>query len=100
MAGRRERRRPLIRSNSLAAVIARNGGTKRSEDPKNERQNGQTAPLKKTVTEQATTSLSQYAASTSQPELSQYLRQLSTLHTAGILTDEEFSAAQRRLFGS
>jgi hypothetical protein len=29
-----------------------------------------------------------------------YLRQLSTLRAAGILTDEEFSAARGRLLGS
>jgi hypothetical protein len=38
--------------------------------------------------------------SSSQPELTTYLRQLSTLHAAGILTDDEFSAARGRLLGS
>jgi hypothetical protein len=36
----------------------------------------------------------------SQPELTSYLRQLITLHVAGILNDEEFSAARGRLLGS
>lgn len=40
-----------------------------------------------------------YTMSSSQPELTLYLRQLSTLHAAGILTDEEFSAARGRLLG-
>jgi hypothetical protein len=40
------------------------------------------------------------ASSASQPEMTMYLRQLSTLHAAGILTDEEFSAARGRLMGS
>jgi hypothetical protein len=35
-----------------------------------------------------------------QPELTTYLRQLSTLHAAGILTDDEFSAVKGRLLGS
>lgn len=41
-----------------------------------------------------------YTMSSSQPELTLYLRQLSTLHAAGILTDDEFAAARGRLFGS
>ena len=35
-----------------------------------------------------------------QTDITAYLRQLSILHAAGILTDEEFSAARERLFGS
>jgi hypothetical protein len=35
-----------------------------------------------------------------QPDFKKYLGQLSALHTAGILTDEEFSAASMRLIGS
>ena len=35
-----------------------------------------------------------------QPDFKKYLSQLSALHTAGILTDEEFSAASMRLIGS
>jgi len=41
-----------------------------------------------------------YTRSSLQPELTTYLRQLSTLHAAGILTDDEFSAARGRLLGS
>ena len=40
------------------------------------------------------------AMTSSQPEMISYLRQLSTLHAAGILNDEEFSAASGRLLGS
>jgi hypothetical protein len=41
-----------------------------------------------------------YPISVPQPDLSTYLRQLSTLHAAGILTDDEFSAVKGRLLGS
>lgn len=101
MAGRRDRRRPLIRSGAMAAVIIRNGGTKRSQDLNSEWQNDQAALSKATVTGPSYTMLpSQNAASSSQPELGRYLRQLSALHAAGVLTDKEFSAAKARLFGS
>jgi len=43
---------------------------------------------------------SAFRMSARQPELTMYLRQLFTLHAAGVLTDEEFSAASWRLFGS
>jgi hypothetical protein len=85
----------------VPAAIARNGGAKRGQDPRNERQNGQAAVLKTTAIERGfTTPFTQYPVSAPQPELSQYLRQLSILHAAGILTDEEFSAAKGRLVGS
>jgi hypothetical protein len=44
--------------------------------------------------------MSKYTPPASQQEYTTYLRQLSTLHAAGILTDEEFSAARARLLGS
>jgi hypothetical protein len=46
------------------------------------------------------THASLFAMPVSQPERTMYLRQLSTLHAAGILTDEEFQAASGRLLGS
>jgi hypothetical protein len=46
------------------------------------------------------TPLSPQAMPAAQKELTVYLRLLATLHTAGILSDEEFSSARGRLLGS
>jgi len=91
IAGRRDRRRSLIRSNAVKSVITGSPSFK----------NGVAAFRKGSSSEFGYAShVAPYGMSVSQPELTMYLRQLSTLHAAGILTDDEFSAARGRLLGS
>lgn len=107
IAGRRVRKRTLIRSDAMSSVLARtlsavDGVVRRSPDQKkNPRQTGpvsfsNSSPDAKIYPEP----LSQYDPSSSQQEIMKYLRQLSVLHDASVLTDDEFSAAMCRLFGS
>jgi hypothetical protein len=91
IAGRRDRKRSLIRSKAMAATMTRSLSTK---DGVATFQRGFSSDFSHT------TPLSSYTVSAAQPDLTMYLRQLSTLYTAGILTDEEFSAARSRLLGS
>jgi hypothetical protein len=91
IAKRRARKQPLIRSNSLATILTR---AQSSTDGVSEVQSGAFSDLGHT------TPLSKNAIPAPQYELTMYLRQLTTLHVAGILTDEEFSAASCRLLGS
>jgi hypothetical protein len=101
MAGRRDRRRPLIRSKALPAITARNGNNKQNPESNNGMQNDR-AEVKNSSTSDTvyTKPLSPYTASTAHLELSRYLRQLSALHDVGVLNDDEFLAARRRLSGS
>ncbi len=91
IAGRRDRRRSLIRSKAMAAVMARSLSPK---DGVAAYQMGPSSEFGNAIP------ASPFAMSGSQPDLKMYLRQLSTLHAAGILTDEEFQAASGRLLGS
>ena len=91
IAARRERRRPLIRSNARAAAITRGLSQK---DGMPAFQNGSYAEFGHVP------SVFPYTQAAIQPELIAYLRQLSGLHAAGILTDDEFFAARGRLIGS
>lgn len=106
IARRRARRRPLIRASVLKAVIVRNlsivdSPFRRTQDQNFARQGGAGSPANGSPLELGyTTPIRRYTSSLSQPELSRYLRQLSALHTAGVLNDEEFAAAKGRLFGS
>ena len=99
MTGRRARRRPLIRSEAMEKTLpAMDSMTGRSQD---QGDNGLAAVLKAYPSEEGyLTPLSLHAASLPQPGLTRYLQQLSALHAVGVLTDNEFSAAKRRLFGS
>ena len=91
IAGRRDRRRCLIRSNAVTSVMARSLSAK----------NGVAAFQRGSASAFGYTAPTpSYNMPSSQPELTMYLRQLSTLHAAGILTDDEFSAARGRLLGS
>ena len=91
IAGRRDRRRSLIRSNAVTSVRTRSLSSK----------NGVAAfPWGSASEFGHTASVPSYTRSSPQPELTTYLRQLSMLHAAGILTDDEFSAARGRLLGS
>ncbi len=91
IAGRRDRRRSLIRSNAMTSVMTRSLSSR----------NGVTAFQRGSASEFGYhASVPSHTMSSSQPELTTYLRQLSTLHAAGILTDDEFSAARGRLLGS
>ncbi len=91
IAGRRDRKRPLIRSKAVAAVTYKNLSP----------MGGVTALQKETspgpIQDKA---VSSFAMSATPPEITTYLRQLSSLHAGGILTDDEFSAASGRLLGS
>ena len=104
--GRRVRRRTLIRPATVTAVLARtlsavDGVVRRTPDSKNSRQNKPVTFSNGTSTEQAYPApLSSYDPSTSQHDMMRFLRQLSALHDAGILTDDEFAAARGRLYGS
>jgi hypothetical protein len=91
IAGRRARKRSLIRSGAMTAAITR---TLSSMDGVSAFQRGPSSEPGRIST------LPSYTHATSQSEMVMYLRQLATLHGAGILTDEEFSAAQARLMGS
>jgi hypothetical protein len=91
IAGRRARKRSLIRSSAMTAAMVR---TLSSLDGVAAYQTGAASEFGHT------TPTSSYSMSRRQPELTMYLRQLSALHAAGVLTDEEFSAASGRLFGS
>ena len=100
MAVRRDRRRPLIRSNAIVTALARNGMIRQSHGQKSEQQNSQAAVMKAAFSEAGHAQIQKHDAYTSQLELSRYLRQLSSLHAAGVLTDDEFATAKGRLFGS
>jgi hypothetical protein len=91
IARRRDRRRSLIRSNAVTSVMTRSLSSK----------NGVAAFQRGSASEFGYNAPGpSYTRSSSQPELTAYLRQLSTLHAAGILTDDEFSAARGRLLRS
>ena len=91
VAGRRDRRRSLIRSKVTIAAITR----------KLSPRDGVAAFQKETSSEFGLTPPAfPDTKSASDLELTTYLRQLSRLHVAGILSDEEFSAATGRLLGS
>jgi hypothetical protein len=91
VAGRRDRMRSLIRSKVTVAAMTRNLSP----------QDGVAALQRKASSEVGlATPVFPDTMSALQPELTTYLRQLSTLHLAGILSDEEFSAARGRLLGS
>jgi hypothetical protein len=81
----------LIRSKVMAAAMARSLSPK---DGVAAYQMGSSSELRNA------TLASPFATPGSQPELKTYLRQLYTLHAAGILTDAEFQAASGRLLGS
>lgn len=106
IAGRRARKRPLIRAAAMKAVIVRNlsvidSAALRHLDPRRARQEGLTTILDKSSLEQAyTRSLSTSGDSSLQLDSVKYLHQLYALHAAGVLTDDEFSAARGRLFDS
>ena len=89
IAKRRARKRSLIRSNIMNAALTK---TLSSMEDASTIQTGSFASH--------VTPLSSYSRPVLQSNLTNYLHQLSTLHAAGILTDEEFSAARTRLFGS
>jgi|WetSurMetagenome_2_1015567.scaffolds.fasta_scaffold672486_1 hypothetical protein len=91
IAGRRDRKRSLIRSSAMTAAMARSLST---IDGVAAYQSGAAYNIS------YARSTSPATITSSQPELTSYLRQLSTLHAAGILNDEEFSAARERLLGS
>jgi hypothetical protein len=91
IAGRRDRKRSLIRSKAIPTVLA---GSNSSMDGLPAFQEGSSAEFGHT------TPVSPYTRPASHPELMMFLRQLSTLHAVGILTNEEFSAARGRLMGS
>jgi hypothetical protein len=91
IAGRRARKRSLIRSSAMTAAMVR---TLSSLDGVAAYQSGAPSELGHANPN------SSFSMSARQPELTMYLRQLFTLHAAGVLTDEEFSAASWRLFGS
>ena len=91
IAGRRDRRRSLIRPNAMTAAMARN------ISPKAGVAASQTGPSSEFG---RATPVSPSTMSTSRSDVMMYLRQLSILHAAGILNDEEFSSAQGRLLGS
>ena len=91
IAGRRARKRSLIRSSAMTAAMVR---TLSSLDGVAAYQSGVPSELGHA------NPTSSFSMSARQPELTMYLRQLFTLHAAGVLTDEEFSAASWRLFGS
>lgn len=91
IAGRRDRRRSLIRSKVMAAAMTRSLSPK---DGVAAFQRGDTSEFG------SATPVSPFAMPVAQPELTTYLRQLSTLHAVGVLTDEEFDAASSRLLGS
>lgn len=106
IAGRRARRKPLIRAAAMKAVVARNlsildGTIRRKQDQRRDRQEGLTSYSKEISAEQTqATSVSNFTRASSQPEAMGYLRQLAALHAAGVLTDEEYFSARDRLFGS
>ena len=106
IAGRRVRKRTLIRTDAMTSVIARtlsaaDGVIRRNSDQRSARRGG-------SVSYSSATSAGQehsmpptpYDSASSQLDMMRYLRQLSALHDAGVLTDDEFSAAKGRLFGS
>jgi hypothetical protein len=91
IAGRRHRRRSLIRSNAMTSAMVRSLSTKNGVAAF---QNGSASEIGYAAL------LSPSTLSAPRLEMTTYLRQLSTLHAAGILSDDEFHAARGRLLGS
>jgi hypothetical protein len=91
IAGRRDRKRSLIRSNAMTPVMTRNVS---SRDGVAALQGGISSEFGYSAR------MSPSTMSVSPAELTACFRQLSVLHAAGILTDEEFFAARGRLLGS
>jgi hypothetical protein len=91
IAKRRARKRSLIRSMALdmarAGILSSLGGLG-------------DFPMGSSELDHATLDSAHAMQHMQQPDFKMYLGQLSTLHNAGILTDEEFSAASMRLIGS
>ncbi|HJS17982.1 MAG TPA: hypothetical protein VJ785_04495 [Anaerolineales bacterium] len=100
------RKRPLIRTVSLKAVITKNLSVdqdvvKQRQDQWDVRHNGASALPKGYISDSSRNSLpTQYAKSIPLSESLKYLQQLAALQAAGILTAEEASAARGRLLGS
>ena len=100
IAGRRARKRPLIRTGVMMAVIARSLSSADNDLAKYGTQDGNAPNSGRSVMDLGhTTPIMEYSAS-DQPDMTRYLRQLSSLHAAGVLTDDEFKKAKGRLFGS
>ena len=81
----------------MTSILARNltavgGLVRRRQNQKSQGYAGQE--------EKTESPLSPYATTSSLSESMFYLQQLTTLHGAGILTDDEYQAAQQRLLGS
>lgn len=100
LAGRRARKRPLIYSQAVTTVTAWGAGSIPGQEARLTWQDTQVVMWKASVSRPGPVQRPEQTASTSQLELSRYLRQLQGLHAAGILSDDEFSAAKGRLFGS
>lgn len=106
IAGRRVRKRPLIRSATLKAIITKNLSVdqdvvSRRQDQQDIRHNGAAAFPKGYLSDSNRNRLpAQYTDSVPLSASLKYLQQLSALQAAGILTDEEVSAAKGRLLGS
>jgi hypothetical protein len=92
IAGRRARKRPLIRNASVNAVITKNLSASKEAVRPNRDQRG-------IHQDGASAFPAQYFDSIQLSESLRYLQQLSALRAAGVLTADEFVAARGRLLG-
>ena len=99
----RRRGRPLMRAAVGTAVIAGTAGAVRHhQDQKYANEAAQQDAVQQQAYEQGVAAAQQQApppaASTGGIDMEQ-LKQLGELHTAGVLSDEEFAAAKAKLLG-
>ena len=111
-AGRRMGRRPLVRAAATTAVVAGTaaavgGAVHHHQDQKYAQQGMGSAPPQDYYPEQTEPQYApqEYeslppAAPSAGSELMAQLQQLSSLHAAGVLTDDEFAAAKQKLLSS
>jgi hypothetical protein len=97
------RRRPLLRAAAVgggAYMIGKSTARRQSEQAQMEaEQNERIAGLEQQQPPPPATPAPEAAPAPSSPMLDQ-LNQLATLHQQGVLTDDEFTAAKAKLFGT
>jgi hypothetical protein len=92
----RRRGRPLVRAAATTAVVAGTAGAVRHRQ---EQKYARQASEEQAAYEQSYEPAPEAAPAAAGIDMEQ-LKQLGDLHTAGVLTDEEFAAAKAKLLGN
>ena len=96
----RRRGRPLVRAAATTAVIAGTAGAVRHHQETKYANQAAEQQAQAEAAYQQDMAAQQAAPAAPAPVDMEQLRQLGELHTAGVLTDEEFAAAKAKLLGT